>query len=159
MRPRLRSGTRSSKAHALTQVILAVFRANGLLLDAGDRLVAPIGLTSAWWQVLGAVAIAGRPLTAPQIAAAMGITRQGVQKRLKPMLAARLLDSRPNPDHSRAPLYALTNKGAQRYSAAEAIQAEWSNDLAASFSTTELQRASTTLAALAEGLRSQVGLD
>jgi DNA-binding MarR family transcriptional regulator len=140
-------------------VILAVFKTNGLLLDAGDRLVGAIGLTSTWWQVLGAVALAGRPLTAPQIAAAMGITRQGVQKRLKPMLAARLLDARANPDNRRAPLYALTEKGARKHSAAEAIQAEWSNELAASFSTTELQTTSKMLAALAERLRSQVGLE
>jgi DNA-binding MarR family transcriptional regulator len=154
-----RSETRSAKAQALTEVILVVFRANGLLLDAGDSLVGAIGLTSAWWQVLGAVALAGRPLTAPQIAAAMGITRQGVQKRLKPMLAAALLESRPNPHHRRAPLYALTKKGAQRYAAAEAIQTEWSNELAASFSTAELQTTSTALAALAERLRSQVDRD
>jgi DNA-binding MarR family transcriptional regulator len=64
----------------------------------------------------------------------------------------------PNPDHSRAPLYALTKKGARRYSAAETIQAEWSNDLAASFSTTELQTTSTALAALAVRLRARIGL-
>jgi DNA-binding MarR family transcriptional regulator len=151
---RTQFATRSSKAQVLTEVILAVFRANGLLLDAGDRLVGAIGLTSAWWQVLGAVALAGRPLTAPQIATAMGITRQGVQKRLKPMLAAALLELRPNPDHSRAPLYALTKKGAQRYAAAAAIQTEWSNGLAASFSAAQLQTTSMALAALAERLRS-----
>ena len=42
---------------ALTQLILEVFRVNGGLLSAGDRLVADLGLTSARWQVLGAVAL------------------------------------------------------------------------------------------------------
>ena len=41
---------------AVTQLILDVFRLNGRLLIAGDRLVGELGLTSARWQVLGAIA-------------------------------------------------------------------------------------------------------
>ena len=54
--------SRTSKGDATTRVILATFRLNGLLLDAGDRLGAAEGITSARWQVLGAIAVAGRPL-------------------------------------------------------------------------------------------------
>ena len=46
---------------ALTGLVLAVFRLNGQLLAAGDRLVADLGLTSARWQVLGAIALAPSP--------------------------------------------------------------------------------------------------
>ena len=66
----------------VTEIILSVFRLNAQLLEQGDRLVKPLRLTSARWQVLGAIAMAGEPQTAPQIAAAMGVTRQGVQKQL-----------------------------------------------------------------------------
>ena len=71
-------------------------------------------------------------------------------------VAARLLEARPNPNHRRASLYALAKKGVQRYAAAEALQAKWSNDLAASFSATELRVASSVLATLTERLRRQV---
>ena len=76
----------SAGASAVTQLTLTVFRLNGLLLHWGDRLVEPLGLTSARWQILGAIALSGEPLTAPKIGEAMGVTRQGAQKQLN-MLA------------------------------------------------------------------------
>ena len=48
----------SPGGEALTDLVLAVFRLNGRLLTAGDRLVSDLGLTSARWQVLGAIALA-----------------------------------------------------------------------------------------------------
>ncbi len=69
---------RSQVGEAATDVFCATFRAKTLLLEAGDRLGAPEGLTSARWQVLGAIALAERPLTVPQIARRMGLTRQSV---------------------------------------------------------------------------------
>ena len=51
---------------ALTELVLTVFRVNGLLLDAGDRMTKDLGLTSARWQVMGA--LEQGPLTAAQIA-------------------------------------------------------------------------------------------
>jgi hypothetical protein len=47
---------------AVTQLVLETFRLNGCLLIAGDALVADIGLTSARWQVLGAIALSPMPL-------------------------------------------------------------------------------------------------
>src|SRR5215475_8634613 len=67
------------EGEAATDVVLALFRANDLVLAAGHRLAEREGLTAARWQVLGAVALAGRPLTVPQIARRMGLTRQAVQ--------------------------------------------------------------------------------
>jgi len=46
---------RTPGGDALTGLILDLFRLNSRLLIAGDRLVAPLGLTSARWQILGAV--------------------------------------------------------------------------------------------------------
>lgn len=129
---------RKKEAELLTQVILAVFNINGSLLEAGDILVKPLGLTSARWQVIGAVALAGRPLTAPQIAAAMGITRQGAQKQLNALLAEGLLEQRLNPNHERSPLYALSEKGRQVYEVVDSLQAEWANNLSKGLSTDDL---------------------
>jgi DNA-binding MarR family transcriptional regulator len=100
-----------SHANALTETILAIFEVNGLLLAWGDRFAAPHGLTSARWQMLVAIGHAGAPLTAPAIAAAMGMTRQGAQKQLDLLLEDGLVESIPNPAHARSPLYQHTRAG------------------------------------------------
>ena len=65
---------------ALTDLVLAVFRLNGRLLAAGDHLVSDLGLTSARWQVLGAIALAPSPQPVAWLARSMGLNRQGVQR-------------------------------------------------------------------------------
>jgi hypothetical protein len=44
-----------------TELVLEIFRLNGVLLTQGDRLVDDIGLTSARWQVMGAAALSPVP--------------------------------------------------------------------------------------------------
>ena len=61
---------------AVTELVLETFRLNGQLLAAGDALVAKVGLTSARWQVLGAIALSAAPLPVAHIARNMGLTRQ-----------------------------------------------------------------------------------
>ena len=64
----------------LTDVVLDLFRLNSLLLTAGDRLVAGLGLTSARWQILGAMVAANRPQPVAWLARDMGANRQNVQR-------------------------------------------------------------------------------
>ena len=71
-------------ASLLSELVVQIFRANGALTAWGDRFAAESGLTTARWQVLGAISMAKEPSTSPQIAERMGITRQGVQKQLNP---------------------------------------------------------------------------
>ncbi len=119
-------------AAAMTQLTLTVFRFNGTLLHWGDRLVEPLGLTSARWQMLGAIALAGTPLTAPQVGEVMGVTRQGAQKQLNLLLEQRLVEAHPNPAHRRSPLYALTSEGLALYRQADALWATQAAELAKS---------------------------
>src|ERR687892_441018 len=102
---------RTPEGEAATHVILATFRANGLLLAAGDLLAADDGLTSARWQVLGAIALAERPLTVPQIARRMGLTRQSVHATVKRLARDGLLELGRNADHRRSQLVSLTELG------------------------------------------------
>ncbi|MGE7204219.1 MarR family winged helix-turn-helix transcriptional regulator [Sphingomonas sp. NPDC019816] len=98
---------------------LAVFAANGRLVSAGNELVAHLGLTSAWWQVLAALRYAPAPLTVASIARTMGLTRQAVQ-RIVDLLAERaLVDFHDNPHHRRAKLVGLTPAGADAVAGAE----------------------------------------
>lgn len=104
---------------ASRDLALAVFAANGRLVSAGNLLVEPLGLTSAWWQVLATLRYAPAPLTVAAIARGMGLTRQAVQ-RIVDLLAQRdLVTFRPNPQHRRAKLVALTVAGRDAVAEAE----------------------------------------
>jgi len=52
---------RTPAGKALTDAILDLFRLSSRLVVAGDRLVGRLGLTSARWQVLGAILYSDRP--------------------------------------------------------------------------------------------------
>lgn len=104
----------------LNRLVLAVFRLNGVLLATGDALVAPHRLTSARWQVMGALAYAGAPLPVAHIARNMGLTRQGVQRLVNEMLADGFVGLSDNPHHARAKLVHLTPAGEAAYTAANA---------------------------------------
>jgi DNA-binding MarR family transcriptional regulator len=132
---------------AATDVVLRTFRANGLFLAAGDLLAAEEGLTAARWQVLGAVALSGRPLTVPQIARRMGLTRQSVQTSVNRLLRETLVEAEENPDHRRSPLIRLTELGSSKYAALQRRQVRWINELAAGLEVSEL---STTARVLQE---------
>src|SRR5215467_13981901 len=144
--------TRTPEGDAATNVVLATFRANGLLLAAGHRLAAREGLTAARWQVLGAVALAGRPLTVPQIARRMGLTRQAVQASVNRLVAEALAEARDNRDHRRSPLIALTERGSQTYAAVDQRQARWINELSAGLTATDLAAAARVLRELGDRL-------
>jgi DNA-binding MarR family transcriptional regulator len=135
-------------ADAVTRLTLTVFRLNGALLDWGDRLVAPLGLTSARWQMLGALALAGTPLTAPQVGEAMGVTRQGAQKQLNLLREQALVEARPNPAHRRSPLYALTPEGLSLYRRADAMWAAQAAALATLIPAARARAATRTLEAV-----------
>ena len=64
---------RTPVGECLTELVLETFRLNGAILVAGNRMTKPHGLTSARWQVMGAIDIAGTPLTVAQIARRMGL--------------------------------------------------------------------------------------
>src|SRR6266540_2967932 len=102
---------RTPEGQAGTDVVLGVFRTNGFLVAAGDQLAAQEGLTAARWQALGALALANRPLTVPQIARRMGLTRQAVQASVNRLLSEGLVEADENPDHRRSPLMHLTELG------------------------------------------------
>jgi DNA-binding MarR family transcriptional regulator len=139
---------RTRAGEAATRVILSTFRANGLLLSAGDELTAREGLTAARWQVLGAVELAERPLTVPQIARRMGLARQSVHATVRNLVDDGLLDFVANADHRRSPLLTVTARGKAVYRAVDALQTEWVNELAAGIDEADLAVAARVLDAL-----------
>lgn len=150
------TGVRRTRAgEAATEVILSAFRATGLLLSAGDALAAAEGLTSARWQVLGAISLAGRPLTVPQIARRMGLTRQSVHATVRRLIRERLVELAPNEDHRRSPIVNLTDAGRARYAAIDARQASWVNELAAGMRNSDLKDVARVLGELSRRLEAR----
>lgn len=133
----------------VSNLVLAIFRANGTMLDWGDRFVAADGLTSARWQMLGALALASTPQTAPQLAQAMGISRQGAQKQLNLLLEARLIEKRDNPASLRSPLYRLTKSGDKLFLRVNSRWLEHAETLAARLSERDLHAAAQVVDLLA----------
>lgn len=146
---------RTAAGAAATEVILSVFRANGLLGMSGDQLSASEDLTSARWQVLGAVALADRPLTVPQIARRMGLTRQSVHATVKRLIADGLVELLPNADHRRSRLVHLTNLGEPRYAAIDRRQIGWVNRLAQGIGRSDLETAARVLEELCARLEAE----
>ncbi len=124
---------------------METFRLNGGLLAAGDALVADIGLTSARWQVLGAIALSPLPLPVAHIARNMGLSRQAVQRLANEMQADGLVRFGPNPHHQRAKLVHLTRQGRAAYDAAMQRQAPWMRRLAKGLSLKEIKIATVVL--------------
>jgi DNA-binding MarR family transcriptional regulator len=140
----------SGGGQALTDLILEVFRLNGRLLAAGDRMTRPAGQTSARWQVLGA--IDPDPRTVSQIARAMGLTRQSVQRTADRLAAEGVVSYVDNPAHRRAKLVALTPRGRSILDGISQRQVVWANDLGARLGEADVRRALRVVHAFREFL-------
>ena len=140
----------------MTDLILDVFRLNGRLLAAGDRLVAGLGLTSARWQVLGAIALADRPQPVAWLARDMGVNRQGVQRIVNELHKDGIVEFKPNPHHRRAQLVVLTERGKSAYEDAERLQGPWANGLADALTMQEIATARRVIVALRERLENEI---
>ncbi|MBB3658243.1 DNA-binding MarR family transcriptional regulator [Rhizobium sp. BK650] len=132
---------RTIEADLLTDIMLMVFRINGRLLDGGDRLGAPLNLTSARWQVLGAISLSSASVTVPAIAEMMGMTRQGAQKQVNKLEEDGFIEKRTNPRHQRSPFYVLTPQGAESYARITDLHTGWANRLANGLDAPDLRAA------------------
>ena len=143
---------RTPAATALTDLILDLFRVNSLVLTAGDRLVAQLGLTSARWQILGAMIAAERAQPVAWLARDMGANRQNVQRIINDLHKAGLVAFEANPHHRRAQLVILTEKGKQTFDAAMRLQAPWINSLSEGLSVKDIQTMHRVILALRQKL-------
>jgi DNA-binding MarR family transcriptional regulator len=137
---------------ACTELILDTFRLNGRLLVAGDALTRGSGITSARWQILGAIAHAEEPPSVADIARSMGLRRQGIQRVVDVLAAKGLLRFADNPRHARAKLVSMTAKGEALYRKTAERQVQWVNELSAGLSARELDAASAVLKELHQRL-------
>lgn len=139
-------------ASSLDALSFAVFRTHNGLIAVGDRITAPYDLTSARWQVMGAVALSGQPLTVAQIARVMGLSRQAVQRIVNELEKQGMLALADNPAHKRARLADLTDGGRAAY---DGIIRQWklvSQEILTALDSGATEAATATLEALKDQL-------
>ena len=123
----------------MTDLIIDLFRFNRRMLTAGDKLVAGLGLTSARWQVLGAIIEADRPQPVAWLARDMAAHRQNVQRIINDLHKEGLVAFEANPHHRRGQLVVLTDKGKRAFEAAMTLQAPWVNRLSDGLSAKDIE--------------------
>jgi len=148
----MKKNKRTPAGEALTNVMLDLFRLSSLLLTVGDRLVARLGLTSARWQVLGAIAYAERPQPVAWLARDLGANRQNVQRIVNDLRRESLVAFDVNPHHRRAHLVVLTDKGRRSFEAAMELQAPWVNSLSDGLSVKDIETVHRMVATLRKKL-------
>ena len=122
---------RSEDTAELGEVILETVRLTGHLLSAEDRLTEDLGLTSARWQLLRAIDRQPRPVA--QIARLNGQTRQAVQRIANVLVEEGFAAYAANPEHKRAKLVQLSDRGRDALDEANRRHLDWSRRLAAGF--------------------------
>lgn len=142
-----------SKVSALNSLVLETFRLNGALVGAGDALVAELGLTSARWQVLGAVAKADTTPSISEVARAMGLSRQAVRRVVNDLISMGLLKEVDAPEGARSRRLLLSEAGSVAHCAADAKQQPWATEVSADFDASVLEAAAATVRRLRERIQ------
>jgi DNA-binding MarR family transcriptional regulator len=142
--------THTKAGTAFTELVINIFKLNGVLLEAGDALTKPVGQSSARWQVMGCVD--SQALSVAAIARIMGLTRQSVQRTADILVLEELAKFEENPEHKRAQLLHLTTKGLLALQQIETAQQKWANNLGKKLGQTELETINAALARIFEVL-------
>jgi DNA-binding MarR family transcriptional regulator len=140
----------SNDQELLGAAALMAFKLNGQFLELAEHLARPVGVTAAWWQVLGAVL--HTPLTVSAIAREMGITRQAVQRTADVLEGKGLIEYHDNPAHRRAKLVGATADGLAAVRAISPHHAYHAKQLADLLGTPGFAEAVATLKKLSEAL-------
>lgn len=135
------AATRSPAGDALTALVLPVFELNGEFLAAAETMTSPVGLTPAWWQVLGATL--EEPLTVSDIArrVGLGLARQSVQRVADLLAGGGWATYRDNPRHQRARLLEPTQRGRETVHRLARGQHAWADAVGARVGIADLEAA------------------
>jgi DNA-binding MarR family transcriptional regulator len=115
----------------------------------------PLGLTSARWQVLGAIALSSTAESVARLARSMGLNRQGVQRIVNELAEEGFVAFQENPHHRRAKLVTLTDIGRAACDAADRLQKPWVNALAKGLDAGEIVAASDIIETLRKRLEKE----
>ena len=134
---------RTPAGDAFSGLVIRVFRLSGMLADEGDALARPAGQTTARWQVLAA--IEDEPRSVADIARALGLARQSVQRVADALESGGFLRYEDNPRHRRARLAVPTDAGREALRRIQAEQRPWADAIGRRIGSRDLERLNTLL--------------
>ncbi|MEU4201957.1 MarR family transcriptional regulator [Streptomyces sp. NPDC045470] len=115
-------GGADSAEHLAYEVIRRLWPLHRTVVRAVERELAGTGLTAGQCALLDTLRTHG-PSTVPELARALGLDRQPVQRRVNHATDLGFLEAVPNPAHRRSPLIRLTPEGAEALSALQQSEA------------------------------------
>ncbi|MDQ3325095.1 MAG: MarR family transcriptional regulator [Actinomycetota bacterium] len=148
---------RTAAGDALTALVLPVFELNGEFLAAAEMMTRPVGLTPAWWQVLGATL--DEPLSVAEIArrVGLGLARQSVQRVADLLVEKHWAVYHDNPAHRRAKLLEPTSQGRHVLERLTEEQHRWADTVGGEVGADELRRAFAVLQRVSASSRAYRG--
>ena len=103
--------------NAYRSLIADIYELAGLSRATSETIAQAAGGPSvAQWHVMSVAT--DHPVTVPDIARRLGLTRQSVQRVVNDLLDADLASLQPNPSHKRSPLVVLSRRGKRSLEAA-----------------------------------------
>ncbi|VVS92605.1 MarR family winged helix-turn-helix transcriptional regulator [Desulfoluna spongiiphila] len=140
----------TKNGRTLTDLILEIFRVNGAIINAGNDLIKDLGLTSARWQVLGA--LTEGPATVSDIARHMWLSRQNVQRIANQLIKDGFIETKTNPAHRRAKLCSLSPSGKEAMNEITKRQMAWANEFSKNMNLEKLTTAVSEVKHIRENL-------
>jgi DNA-binding MarR family transcriptional regulator len=141
---------RTPAGDAASTLAVQVLRLAALLTAVGDAIARPAGQSTARWQVLAV--LENGSATVADVARALGLARQSVQRIADILAEDELAEFVENPDHRRAKLVRLTRRGAATLRSIQGAQRAWADVLGAEVGEAALARANRTLERVAAAL-------
>jgi DNA-binding MarR family transcriptional regulator len=142
---------RTPEGELYYRLVHEIFRFNGQLLAAGDKLTKELNLSGTLWQVLEE--IGETPLPVAQIARNVWLTRQSVRRTAMVLEDRGFVQFEENPNHRRAKLVVLTQQGRDVLDLVTRMEVGWSNDVGKDTGAAKLKEVIGTLRSLRELLQ------
>ncbi|MCP5432926.1 MAG: MarR family transcriptional regulator [Alphaproteobacteria bacterium] len=144
-----RRPARTRTARLLIELAGALRGASVSLSREAEALAAREGLSAARAEVLAASAGAERPQTVSDLARALGLARQSVQRTADLLLAEGFCAAAPNPGHRRAPFIVPTAAGHAALERLENARIAWANQASLALAPDALRQAAVILEEIA----------
>jgi len=141
---------RTPAGDAFSLVAVKIMFLNGVLLEAGDRIAYSAGQTSARWRVIAAAEM--KLMTVAEVARALGLARQSVQRLADSLSEEGLTVYKDNPNDKRAMHLALTAAGKRALTTIQAEQRKWADKVGSKMSVKSLKEIDSTLRELISAL-------
>lgn len=147
-----RGPVRTQAGQVLTSLVVPVIQLKAHFSRAGEAIARTGRQTLARWLVMETVASASR--TVPQIARALGLSRQSVQRLADLLARDGLAEYEENPEHQRSKLLRLTPRGQRALAKIQEAQRAWANRVAERIGEQDLRHAATVVDRLTQALKS-----